>query len=157
MSLKIGQQSPDFCLPDYDDNSLCLNSLRKQWVVLYFYPKDNTSGCTLEAINFSGSIRKFQEMNTRIIGVSPDTVKSHCTFRDKHDLKVTLLSDQNHEVCEKYGVWALKKNYGREYYGVERSTFVIDPAGRIAAIWRKVSVAGHNEAVLQKMSELQKG
>jgi peroxiredoxin Q/BCP len=155
MSLEIGQQSPEFCLPDMNENSLCLSDLKEHWVVLYFYPRDNTSGCTLEAINFSGSIQKFQELNTRIIGISPDTVKSHCAFRDRHNLKVTLLSDEKHEVCVKYGIWVLKKNYGREYYGVERSTFIINPAGRIAAVWRKVRVPGHIEEVREKLIELQ--
>jgi peroxiredoxin Q/BCP len=155
MLLETGQQSPEFCLPDTTENALCLSDLREQWVVLYFYPRDNTSGCTLEANNFSGSIQNFQKLNTRIIGISPDTVKSHCTFRDKHNLKVTLLSDENHAVCDKYGVWTPKKNVGREYYGVERSTFIIDPAGRVAAVWRKVRVPGHIEAVLEKLIELQ--
>ena len=128
-----GQTAPDFCLPDSDGTPVCLKNLKGKWAVLYFYPKDNTSGCTLEAIHFSTQLTAFH----------------------KHDLKVTLLSDPDHEVLAKYGVWTLKKLYGREYMGVVRSTFLIDPAGQIADVWRAVKVPGHIEAVLDRLKALQ--
>ena len=149
--VKTGKMAPDFCLPDSDEKKICLNDLKGKWVVLYFYPKDNTSGCTLEAIDFTKEIKTFQDLNTMIFGISPDSPQSHCNFRDKHELKVTLLSDPDHTVLETYGVWVLKKMYGREYFGVERSTFLIDPDGKIAHIWRKVKVPGHILEVKEKL------
>jgi peroxiredoxin Q/BCP len=149
-----GQIAPDFCLPDSDGTPVCLKELKDKWAVLYFYPKDNTSGCTLEAIHFSTHIAAFQKLNAVVLGVSPDSTKSHCNFRDKHDLKVTFLSDPAHEVLQKYGVWVTKKMYGREYMGVERSTFLIDPAGRIAEVWRAVKVQGHVEDVLDVLKRM---
>jgi len=148
---KAGQKAPEFCLPDSDENKVCLSQFRGQWVVLYFYPKDNTSGCTLEAVDFTRASGDFRKYNAAILGISPDSAKSHCRFRDKHDLKITLLSDTEHDVLEKYGVWSLKKMYGREYFGVIRSTFLIDPEGMIKNIWRKVKVSGHVEAVLEQL------
>lgn len=150
-----GQFAPDFCLPDSDGTPVCLKDLKGKWAVLYFYPKDNTSGCTLEAIHFSTHLATFRELNAVVLGVSPDSTKSHCNFRDKHELKVTLLSDPDHEVLQKYGVWIPKKLYGRDYMGVERSTFLIDPGGRIAEVWRAVKVQGHVEAVLERFKTLQ--
>ncbi len=153
--IKEGETAFSFCLPDADENQVCLNDFKGKWVVLYFYPKDNTSGCTLEAIDFSKKIETFENLNTVIVGVSPDSSKSHCNFRDQHDLKVKLLSDENHKVMEKYGVWIKKKMVGKEYFGVERSTFLIDPSGRIVFVWRKVSVPGHIETVLDKIKSIQ--
>ena len=141
-------KAPGFCLPDSDGNEVCLKNFSGKWIILYFYPKDNTTGCTLEAINFSQQLSDIQSLNTEVLGVSPDSSKSHCSFRDKHDLKIRLLSDPEHNVLEKYGVWVLKKMYGREYFGVERSTFLIDPKGNIGKVWRKVKVKDHVEAVL---------
>ncbi|MBN2103110.1 thioredoxin-dependent thiol peroxidase [bacterium] len=152
--LTIGQSAPDFCLPDTEEKQICLKNFQGKWVVLYFYPKDNTSGCTLEAIHFTESLAQFKEHNAVVLGISPDSVKSHCNFRDKHDLKVTLLSDSDHTVLEAYGVWSVKKMYGKEYYGVMRSTFLIDPQGQIVEIWKKVKVPGHIETILEKLRSL---
>ncbi|NQT25442.1 thioredoxin-dependent thiol peroxidase [candidate division KSB1 bacterium] len=153
MAVETGKPAPEFCLPNSDGQSVCLKDLIGQWIVLYFYPKDNTSGCTLEAIAFTQQIQAFTDVRTIVLGVSPDSQKSHCNFRDKHDLKVTLLSDPEKEVLQLYGVWVKKSMYGREYMGVERSTFLIDPNGVIAAVWKKVKVKGHVEAVLQALKE----
>lgn len=147
-------KAPDFCLQNQDNKKVCLGDYKGKWVVLYFYPKDNSKTCTLEAIDFTDKLKQFDEINTVVIGVSPDSVKSHKNFAIKHDLNFILLSDPEHEVLEKYGVWKLKKMYGREYMGVERSTFIIDPEGNISSEWRKVRVKGHVEAVKQKIVEL---
>ncbi len=154
MELKIGDKAPDFCLPDKDGNEICLKDFRGKWVVLYFYPKDNTSGCTKEAIDFTEHLDEFASLNAVVFGVSKDSVKSHKNFAEKHGLKVTLLSDPEHKVIEQYGAWKLKKRYGREYYGTQRSTFLIDPDGIIRHIWPNVRVKGHVEAVLEKLKEL---
>lgn len=122
--------------------------------ILYFYVRDNTKGCTLEAIDFTENLKDFEKLNAVVLGVSPDSVKSHLKFAEKHDLKIPLLSDPEHEVSEKYGVWQLKKMYGREYFGVVRSTFLINPEGYIKYAWKKVRVKGHVEEVKQKLSEL---
>ncbi|HEC76076.1 MAG TPA: peroxiredoxin [Thermoplasmatales archaeon] len=144
----------DFCLPDENGKEVCLEKFKGKWIVLYFYPKDNTSGCTKEAVNFSKNIKKFEEMGAYIIGISPDSTSSHKKFKEKHDLKIKLLSDEKKEVIKKYGVWRLKKMYGREYHGVERSTFLISPDGEIIYEWRKVRVNGHVEKVLEKLKEV---
>mgnify|MGYP000117786327 CR=1 FL=1 len=136
--MKDNKTSTDFCLPDENNVETCLDNFRGKWVALYFYPKDNTSGCTREAIDFSNNIEEFDKLNAVVIGVSPDSVESHRRFIEKHNLKVKLLSDGKHEVLKRYGVWQLKKMYGREYYGVVRSTFLINPAGEIVYEWRKV-------------------
>ena len=149
--LKEGEVAPNFCLPNQDGKEVCLDEFKGKYVVLYFYPKDNTSGCTREARDFTERIEEFDSLNAVVIGVSPDSVKSHRRFIDKHGLKVMLLSDTEHKVLEKYGIWQLKKRYGREYYGVVRSTFLIDPEGRILKIWRNVRVAGHVEDVLEAL------
>jgi len=152
-----GEKAFNFCLPDENEKEICLNQFKDSWVILYFYPKDNTSGCTLEAIDFSEYLNKFESLNTVIIGISPDSPESHCRFREKHNLKIMLLSDKEHKVIDKYGAWVLKKNYGREYYGVQRSTFIINPDGRIVYVWPKVKVKEHVEDVLAKLRELQAG
>ncbi len=154
MELKVGDKAPDFCLPDKDGNEVCLKDFRGKWVVLYFYPKDNTSGCTKEAVEFTEHLDEFASLNAVVLGVSKDSVKSHKNFAEKHGLKVTLLSDPEHKVIEQYGAWKLKKRYGREYYGTQRSTFLIDPDGVIRHIWPNVRVKGHVEAVLKKLKEL---
>jgi len=150
----VGSEVPGFCLPDQDGETVCLDSFRGRWVVLYFYPKDNTKACTLEALDFTLNKAEFEEIGAVVLGVSPDSVKSHQSFCQKHELTITLLSDPEHEALEKYGVWQLKKMYGREYHGVVRSTFLIDPDGMLAHEWRKVRVKGHVEAVKEKMIEL---
>jgi peroxiredoxin Q/BCP len=125
------------------------------WFILYFYPKDNTSACTAEAVAFSGVYEELAANGIAVIGISPDTPASHRNFREKHDLKVILLSDGDHRVCEAYDVWKKKKMYGKEYMGVDRSMFLVDPDGIIRSVWRSVRVPGHVEAVLGRLAELQ--
>ncbi len=151
---EIGEKAPDFCLPNQDNEEVCLRDLQGSWVVLYFYPKDNTPGCTTEALDFTAHLNEFQGLGATVLGVSPDSVRKHQNFIAKKELKVTLLSDEEKEVCQAYGVWQLKKNYGREYMGVVRSTFLIDPDGIIRAKWEKVRVKGHVEEVLNKLRDL---
>jgi peroxiredoxin Q/BCP len=115
---KLGSKAPDFCLPDADNEKICLKDFRGRWVVLYFYPKDNTSGCTREAVDFTSNISDFKKMNATVIGINPDSSISHTNFINKHNLKIILLSDTKHKVLKKYGVWQKKKMYGREYFGV---------------------------------------
>lgn len=145
--LNIGDKAPAFCLPDAENKKVCLKDFKGKWLVLYFYPKDNTSGCTREAVDFTSGIKDFKKMNAIVVGVSPDSVASHMNFINKHALRVILLSDQEHEVLKEYGVWQKKSMYGREYYGVVRTTFVVDPKGKIVQKWEKVKVAGHADAV----------
>ena len=152
--LQIGDQAPAFCLPNQDEEEVCLRDLQGSWIILYFYPKDNTPGCTTEACEFTAALPDFSGLGATILGVSPDSPKKHRSFIEKKELGITLLSDEEKEVCEAYGVWQLKKNYGREYMGVVRSTFIIDPDGRIAAVWEKVRVKGHVEAVREKLMEI---
>ncbi len=154
--MDVGIKAPDFCLKNADEKEICLKDFSSKWVVLYFYPKDNTPGCTTEALEFTAKKAEFDNRNAVVLGVSADSVKSHCNFRDKHHLSIELLSDPEKEVIQKYGVWQLKKQYGREYYGIVRSTFLIDPEGKIAAKWEKVKVKGHVDKVLEKLDELQK-
>jgi peroxiredoxin Q/BCP len=134
-------------LPDPGNKKVCLKDLKGKWVILYFYPKDNTSGCTKEAVDFSKELKDFRKMGATVIGISPDSTTSHVNFINKHNLKISLLSDTEHKVLEKYGVWQKKKMYGREYYGVVRTTFVIDPKGKVKQVWNKVKVAGHIDTV----------
>ncbi|MDH4211136.1 MAG: thioredoxin-dependent thiol peroxidase [candidate division WOR-3 bacterium] len=145
--LKVGDKAPEFCLPDANNKKVCIDEFRGRWLVLYFYPRDNTSGCTKEAVDFTANVKDFKKMNAAVVGVSPDSVTSHMNFISKHDLEVILLSDPEHKVLEEYGVWQKKSMYGREYYGVVRTTFVIDPKGKIKQKWEKVKVAGHADAV----------
>ncbi|MHA6288445.1 thioredoxin-dependent thiol peroxidase [Maricaulis sp. CAU 1757] len=152
--LKTGDLAPTFTLPADGSGDIDLTALRGRNVVLYFYPKDDTPGCTTQAINFSSASDQFAELDTQVIGVSKDSVKKHDRFKAKHDLTVRLASDEEGLVCEAYGVWVLKKLYGREYMGIERSTFLIDREGRIAQIWRKVKVKGHAEEVLAAVREM---
>lgn len=153
--INIGDNAYNFCLPDKDDKKVCLDQFRGKWLVLYFYPKDNTPGCTKEACDFSLNITDFNNLNAVIIGVSPDSPESHKKFSKKYSLTVTLLSDPAHEVIEKYGAWGQKKFMGKEFTGVIRSTFIIDPEGKLRAKWEKVEVKKHIEEVRQKLKELQ--
>ena len=153
--LEVGDKAPDFCLPNQDSEEVCLRDLQGSWVVLYFYPKDSTPGCTTEALDFTAHLPEFEALGATVLGVSPDSIRRHRNFIEKKELKVTLLSDEEKEVLQAYGVWQLKKNYGREYMGVVRSTFIIDPDGKIAAKWEKVKVKGHVEEVLNRLKELQ--
>lgn len=154
MILEKGQSAPDFSL-DTPEGSFSLQDARGSWLVLYFYPKDNTPGCTIEAIDFSTERESFARLNTRIVGVSPDSVKSHQGFSAKQNLSITLAADPEKAVLQKYGVWQIKKNYGKEYEGVVRTTYLIDPEGRIARVWSPVSVKGHVQDVLMQLSVLQ--
>lgn len=152
--LDTGSEAPDFALPRDGNGIVSLSDLRGKSVVLYFYPKDDTSGCTAESIDFSALKPEFDRLGTVVIGISPDTPKSHDKFKAKHSLTVDLVSDTEKQTLEAYGVWVEKSMYGRKYMGVERSTFLIDGEGRIAEIWRKVKVPGHAKAVLEAAREL---
>lgn len=143
----------DFCLPDYEGKEHCLHDYLGKWIVLYFYPKDNTSGCTKEAKGFTEMRDEFEKLGAVIIGISKDSPKSHAKFIEKHNLKILLLSDEEHKVLEKYGAWGKKKNYGREYFGAIRTTFLIDPEGKIVKVWRNVRVNGHVEKVLEELKK----
>ncbi|TCQ82825.1 peroxiredoxin Q/BCP [Ochrobactrum sp. BH3] len=145
---QVGDLAPDFTLPS-DSNTITLSSLKGKPVVLYFYPKDDTSGCTKEAIAFSQLKPEFDKIGARVIGLSPDSAEKHAKFRKKHELTVDLAADEDRTALEAYGVWVEKSMYGRKYMGVERATFLIDAEGRIAHVWEKVKVAGHAEAVLE--------
>ncbi|MDJ0674881.1 MAG: thioredoxin-dependent thiol peroxidase [Calothrix sp. MO_167.B42] len=152
--LQLGNLAPEFSAIDADGNTKNLQDFTGKWLVFYFYPKDNTPGCTTEAKDFTELKSDFTESGAMIVGVSPDSTKSHCKFIDKHGLSITLLSDPEHQIAETYGVWQLKKFMGKEYMGVVRSTFLINPQGAIAHIWTKVRVKGHAENVLAKLREL---
>lgn len=154
--LKENDKIKKFCLTDENEKKICVNDFKDKWVILYFYPKDNTSGCTREAIGFTENLLKFKRANAVVIGISPDSSKSHTKFIAKHELKHILLSDPEHKILNMFGCWQLKKLYGREYYGVVRSTFLIDPKGKIVKEWRKVKVNGHVEEVLQTLKEFRK-
>ena len=153
--VEVGQKAPEFCLPNQDDVEICLRDLKGKWVVLYFYPKDNTPGCTTEAREFTEALPDFSDLDAVILGVSGDSTKKHRNFIEKKSLGITLQSDESTEMMQEWGVWQLKKNYGREYMGVVRSTFIIDPEGVVQASWEKVRVKGHVEAVKEKLKELQ--
>ncbi len=152
-----GTPAPDFNLPRDGGGKLCLSDLKGKLVVLYFYPKDDTSGCTSEAIDFTRLKTKFDDIGAVIIGISPDNVNKHDKFKTKHELDVILVSDEEKTTLEEYGVWVEKSMYGRKYMGVERSTFLIDTTGKIAEEWRKVSVSGHAENVLAAAVLLRNG
>ncbi len=147
--LKEGDTAPDFTLPDGAGNDIRLSDLRPSLVVLYFYPKDDTPGCTREAQDFTALADEFEAAGTKVLGISRDTPEKHRRFAEKYGLAVQLLSDVSGEVCEAYGVWVEKKNYGRTYMGIDRSSFLIGPDGRILRIWRKVRVDGHAQEVLE--------
>ncbi|WP_440959643.1 thioredoxin-dependent thiol peroxidase [Oceanicaulis sp. LC35] len=147
--LKPGDKAPDFTLPADGGRQVSLRELQGKSVVLYFYPKDDTPGCTTQAIGFSEAIRDFDAAGAVVIGVSKDTVAKHDKFRDKHELKVILGSDESGEVIEAYGAWVEKNMYGRTYMGIERCTYLIGPDGVIRQVWRKVRVKGHVDAVLE--------
>lgn len=146
--LKVGDKAPDFELPTGDGEALSLKEMKGKKVILYFYPKDNTSGCTKEACSFRDDVSKFQKKGAVIVGVSIDSVASHKNFAEKYALPFPLASDEKKELVKKYGVWKEKNMYGRKYMGIERTTFVIDEQGRIAQIFRKVKVDGHTEELL---------
>jgi len=152
--LKEGDKAPDFTLPVDGGGKITLSKFKGKPVVLYFYPKDDTSGCTAEACSFRDNLPKFGKIEAEVIGISRDSVASHDKFKKKHDLNFTLGSDECGEVTEAYGVWVEKSMYGRKYMGIERATFLIDGKGVIRKIWRKVKVPGHAEDVLKALKEL---
>lgn len=149
------KKAPEFTLENSAGQQIALSGFAGKWMVLYFYPKDSTSGCTREAVDFTSLLPEFTKRNATVIGISPDSCASHVKFAKKYELTVELLSDPDHAVAELYGVWQKKKLYGKEYMGIVRSTFLIDSKGNIGASWEKVAVAGHAEAVLAKLDELQ--
>lgn len=148
MTISAGIPAPDFSLPDEKGQLHRLSDFRGQTVVLYFYPKDNTPGCTTEACNFRDDYSAYQEAGIVILGVSPDAIRSHAKFKQKYDLSFPLLADVDHKVCEQYGVWGLKKFMGREYEGVLRTTFLIGPDGIIKKVFENVKPAQHSQEVL---------
>lgn len=151
--LEVGKKAPDFSLLNQDEKKISLKDYLGQKVVLYFYPKDDTSGCTKEACGFSDDLPKFNKIDAVILGVSPDSVKSHKKFSEKYKLKFDLLADEEKLVLEKYGVWKEKSMYGRKYMGVERTTFIIDEKGKIKKVFNKVKVEGHNKEVLEALKD----
>ncbi|CDN15372.1 MAG: thioredoxin-dependent thiol peroxidase [Richelia sp.] len=151
---QVGELAPDFSIFAQDGNQVNLATFAGKWLVLYFYPKDNTPGCTTEAKDFTCLKSDFTELGATVVGVSPDSVKSHGKFINKQELSLILLSDPEHQVAEAYGVWQLKKFMGKEYMGVVRSTFLIDPKRAIAHVWSNLRVKGHAENVLAKLREL---
>ncbi|MDJ0731437.1 MAG: thioredoxin-dependent thiol peroxidase [Crocosphaera sp.] len=153
--LEIGQNAPHFTLNNSKGEMIKLEDMLGQWLVLYFYPKDNTPGCTTEAQDFTKLTPEFEKLSAKIIGISPDPEKSHCKFIDKYNLSIELLCDPDHKVAETYGVWGLKKFMGKEYMGIIRSTFIINPERKIAYLWLKVRVKNHAEKVLNQLQELQ--
>lgn len=150
--LKVGGAAPAFSLESSEGGKLSLKDLKGKWVVLYFYPKDDTSGCTKQACGFRDAAPQLESKSAVVLGVSPDSIPSHHKFIAKHSLTFPLLADPDHATAEQYGVWVEKSMYGRKYMGIERSTFLIDPAGKIAAIWRKVKVPGHIDAVIDSLT-----
>lgn len=152
--LQQGDSAPDFELPIEDGSILRLSELQGAPVVIYFYPKDDTSGCTREAIDFTALLPEFDKLGVRVIGISPDSVAKHVKFIDKHNLGVTLAADEQKDVAQAYGVWAEKKMYGKTYMGIVRTTFLLDREGNIATVWSKVRVKDHAEAVLEAARQL---
>jgi peroxiredoxin Q/BCP len=148
MSVKPGDKAPDFNLPTDGNGKVSLSKLKGKKVILYFYPKDDTSGCTAEACGFRDNLPKFGKSDAVVIGISRDSIASHDKFKKKYDLSFTLASDEDGKACEAYGTWVEKSMYGRKYMGIERATFLIDAKGAIRNIWRKVKVASHVEEVL---------
>lgn len=152
--LAEGGKAPDFKLPDDSGKTVQLSKFKGRPVVVYFYPKDDTSGCTAEAKDFSCLIDEFSKAGAEIIGISPDSAAKHAKFKTKHDLALRLAADEEKATCQAYGVWVEKSMYGRKYMGVERSTFLVDKAGKLARIWHKVKVPGHAEEVLEAVKTL---
>ncbi len=148
MYLEEGTLAPDFTLPDENGKDHKLSDYRGGYVLLYFYPKDDTPGCTTEACNFRDDYSQYQDAKVTILGVSPDTPTSHLKFKEKHQLPFPLLADVEHTICELYVIWGLKKSFGKEYDGVHRTTYLIDPQGKIQQVFKKVSPAKHSAEIL---------
>jgi peroxiredoxin Q/BCP len=156
MTLQIGDRAPEFKMPTDDNSSVSLADYHGQSLIIYFYPKDDTPGCTKQACSFTESLSQFNNLNCAILGVSKDSVAKHQKFKTKHNLTFLLASDENTDVCERYGVWTEKSMYGKKYMGIERTTFLIDGDGVIQQIWNKVKVPGHIEEVLREVDNLHK-
>ena len=154
MSLEVGDKAPNFNLPTDGGGNISLKDLKGETVILYFYPKDDTPGCTKEACGFRDALPHFSKAKAKVIGVSKDPVKKHDKFKDKYDLTFPLASDEDGAICEAYGAWVEKSMYGRKYMGIDRSTFLIDGKGVIRGIWRKVKVPGHVDEVLKAAQDL---
>ena len=155
--IEIGKPAPGFSLKNQADQDVRLSDFDGQWVVLYFYPRDNTPGCTVEACEFTEGVENFAALDAVVLGCSPDTTRKHRNFIDKFDLKISLLSDPDHTVMEEYGAWGEKKMYGRTFMGVKRSTVIIDPSGKVAHHWRFVRAKGHAGKVRDKLEALRSG
>lgn len=161
--MEVGNKINNFCLKNEISENISIDKYFGKWIILYFYPKDNTSGCTKEAIGFTERIAEFEKRNAVVIGISPDKPQSHVSFIKKYDLKIVLLSDENKEILKKFGAWGKKMNYGKEYEGVIRSTFIINPQQEIVYKWTNVKVeqktkngdVNHADAVLKKLDEIQ--
>ena len=153
MELKVGQKAPNFVLPANNDTEISLRDYKKQFLVLYFYPKDSTPGCTKEAIDFSENIEEFTKLKAAIVGISKDTPSKHDKFIEKNALKVSLASDLDGKVIENYGAWIEKNMYGKKYMGIERLTVLIGPENKILQIWRKVRVKDHANNVLKELKK----
>tara|TARA_B100000586_G_scaffold196239_1_gene144957 strand:- start:523 stop:999 length:477 start_codon:yes stop_codon:yes gene_type:complete len=151
---EVGGKAPDFALSNQDGESVRLSDSSGKWMVVYFYPKDDTPGCTVEAIEFTELRKQFENENAVLLGVSPDTEAKHCKFIDKHKLSIDLLADIEKTMLSDYGVWQEKSMYGRTYMGVVRTTYLIDPKGNIAEVWTKVKAKGHAGAVLERLKEI---
>jgi peroxiredoxin Q/BCP len=156
MSMSAGRKAPSFKLPDQDGRQVALSDFAGRWVVLYFYPRDSTPGCTVEACDFTAELSGFDKLDGVVLGCSPDSPESHRKFIDKYKLKLTLLSDPEHKVLQSYGAWGEKNLYGKTSEGVIRSTVIIDPAGRVAHHFAKVTAQGHAAEVRSKLEELRK-
>ncbi len=154
MGLRIGEQAPEFELPDQSGKITRLSDFRGNTLVLYFYPRDDTPGCTTEACDIRDNYAEYQNAGIPVVGISPDKLASHKKFQEKYSLPFTLLADENHAICEKYGVWGRKKFMGREFDGVLRSTFIIDQEGKVVKIFEKVKPAGHGSEILEALKTL---
>lgn len=153
--IHIDEKAPEFCLPNQDDIEICLRDLKGKWIVLYFYPKDSTPGCTTQACEFTEAAPDFSELDAIILGVSADSTKRHRNFIEKQDLGITLLSDEDTSMMQTYGVWQMKKNYGKEYMGIVRTTLIINPEGVVKALWENVRVKEHVAKVQAELERLQ--
>ena len=151
---EVGKRAPAFTLPAHPEGKITLSKLKGKNVVLYFYPRDNTPGCTTEACEFRDHLASVESEDTVVLGVSTDSLESHKKFADKYELSFPLLSDEDHKICEKYGVWVEKNMYGKKSMGIQRSTFLIDAEGKIAKLWKRVKVDGHDQQVLTALDEL---
>ena len=152
--VEVGEDAPDFAIPNQNGEIKNLKNFEGEWSVIYFYPRDDTPGCTVEAKEFTDLNKQFEKLGCHIVGVSPDNEAKHCKFIDKHDLKVELLADTEKAMLDDYGVWQEKSMYGKTYMGVVRTTYLINPDGNIAEVWAKVKAKGHAKAVLERLIEL---